>query len=577
MLTRPVFMHQHTVLLAILFLCLCATASADRGYPTDYFRPPVASELRLSGTFGELRANHFHTGIDIKGGMGVPIVAAAEGFIARVIAQGKGYGNVIYVEHPNGFTTVYAHLDAFAPELASYVRAEEFKQKSFTVDLTLPVDKFPVKQGQILGKMGTTGHSFGPHLHFEIRETATDTPLNPLLFGMPVLDKTPPRMHELRVYQLDERGNELGGKNVPLRLIGNRYRPNGVDTLLVQAGNVGMGIKVYDHMDGVTNWNGIFQLEMFVNDQRRYRFRTEAIPFDESRYINAHVDYSLQQASNSFFNRCFVLPGNALGAYDGLSNRGMISLKPGEIKEVRLVAADLAGNQAESRFLIKATNATPVSAANAQYQLFYDQENRIETHYLTLHFPLNSLYTDVPLRYRAETEASSGVFSRVHVIQDYRTPVHAPFEIAIRANLLPDPLREKAFVAYCGKGSRVYNCGGTWLNDKMVAQVNAFGNYSIMVDTLPPRIVAERFTRDMRRYSSMRFKIYDNFGTRGDVPGLQYQAYLDGEWILMTTDEKNDRLEYIFPSDLARGKHTLRLEVTDAMGNQKVLESEFLR
>ena len=236
-------------------------------YPQDYFRSPIDQAIRLSGTFGELRSNHLHSGIDIKaanGKTGQPIYAAAEGYIARIKVSSSGYGNALYIVHPEGYMTVYAHMQNFSKSVADYVKKQQYVKQSANVDLYLGPETFKLNKGEQIGKLGVSGRSFGPHLHFEIRDNKTQKPINPLLFGLKMEDHIAPKMHQLKVYSLNDKKETLSTKTFDLQKNGNRYTVKG-DTLTIGAWRAGFALKVYDHHDGVSNWNGIYALDMYKN------------------------------------------------------------------------------------------------------------------------------------------------------------------------------------------------------------------------------------------------------------------------------------------------------------------------
>jgi len=564
-------------LFVILTIGMGAFTTERKDYPTDYFTPPVKSTLRLSGTFGELRSNHFHSGIDIKGYIGLPLYAIADGHISRIKVQAAGYGKVLYVDHPNGYTSVYAHMNEFVPELEAYVKKIQYEKQSFEVDLYPPKDSFVFKKGSLLGKMGTTGYSFGPHLHFEIRDTKTEKPLNPLLFGFKVADSRPPRMHQLRVYQLNEKRETEHAFTKSLSWRGGQYRI-GEDTLMVSDDRVGLALKVYDHMDGVSNWNGIYALETYVNDSLHHRFEMEAFGFDESRYLNAHLDYEEQVSRKSYFNRCYLLPGNQLSIYDDHSD-GVLELPDQKAVKVKMRAADIEGNASELSFWIKNTGKS-LSRKDPNifhYVLPYDEESIIDNFPLYLHFPEGAFYENLYLRDHTTEERSSDVWSAVHSIHQSTTPVHKYFKIGIQSKQLPDSLRSKAFIAFCDSDHDIINCGGQWSGDTLLTETRLLGDYCIMLDQKPPEITPISFSSDMRRYSRMRFRIKDDLPTSGRARDLRYKATVDGEWILMEYDYKNDLLTHHFDDRIGPGKHHFRLEVRDDRNNVRVFERTFMR
>ena len=263
-------------------------------YPTNYFQSPVIGLLVLSGTFGELRANHFHSGIDIKPtqrGSNEGIFSAADGYVSRIRVQEGGYGQALYIAHPNGYTTVYGHLEKFAPDIQAYTRQKQYEKQQFEVDLVLQPNELPMRQGQNIGAMGNRGHSFGQHLHFEIRDSKTEKAINPLLFGLSVPDNTPPEMNGLKVYLMDDKNEVVGTRYVNLtRKSSNQYAIVG-DTLDVAAQNVAFALRTNDSHSRESGENGIFSLDLTCNDAPIYHFSTETFGFNETRYINAHLDY----------------------------------------------------------------------------------------------------------------------------------------------------------------------------------------------------------------------------------------------------------------------------------------------
>ena len=564
--------------LASVALFFAFTFPGDPTFPIGFFDAPVSSALRLSGTFGELRPNHFHAGIDIKGGIGVPILAAGEGFVSRIRVAPDGYGNHLYIQHPNGYTSVYAHLLDYAPEIQQYVRSLQFSEESFELDVRPEPSRFPVRRGQWIGRMGNTGHSFGPHLHFEIRQTASDKPMNPLLFGLSVSDQVPPRFYAMKIYELDERGQTLRSRTMPLSFRNGAYRPSS-DTLAVSPGPVAIAVKVYDQMDGVSNQNGVYSLDLFANDSLAYGFRMEGIGFDQTRALNAHLDYLEHTRNGAYFHRCFRLPGNRLGIYQE-GKDGILQVHPGAPAKVQTVVRDASGNAARLEFSLRSSE-TPAIPPNPpspyQYFLAYDRSHRIDDYMLYLNFPEGTFYEDLYLQYEVKEQTLPGVFSPVHAVHRATVPIHSDYTIGIRPYDMPEALRDKAFIAQ-RTGASATNYGGQWQEDGMlVAPVRSLGYFCVMVDTVPPTITPERFYTDMRRYNSFSFRIRDNFSGSANLPNLKYRAAIDGKWILMTYDEKYRRIEYALEPDVEKGSHTLELQVSDAMGNTATFARQFTR
>jgi len=567
------------LILATLFLFSFNTSEDIKDYPQDYFRSPVSGTIRLSGTFGELRPNHLHAGIDIKardGKVGQPLLSAADGYVSRIKVSSVGYGKVLYIDHPNGYTTVYAHMQVFDQRIEDFVKKAQREKESYELELFPKKNQFSFKKGDRVGKLGMSGRSFGPHLHFEIRDTKTEKPINPLLFGIHVKDNIAPRLHQLKIYHLNDKRETQKTRTLDLRRNGKRYSVR-KDTLVIGAWRAGLALKAYDNQNGATNWNGIYSLEMYQDGQPIYDFKMETFSFDETRYINAHLDYEEQVSKKSYFNRCYALSGNRLSIYDNQVKGGVVTLHQGKASEIKMVVKDVEGNSSTLKFWVKRGEVAEPESGIFNYILPYDEENQIENDGFYLYLKKGTLYENLYLKYSTAVDESQGVYSSVHQIQDYKTPAHRYFDIGIKPSGLPENLRDKAFIAYCGKSKEPQNCGGIWKDGKLQAKVRDFGNYCIMVDTKPPTIQPIRFKSNMRGYSKMSFKVKENFKTARNIDAFKYKATVDGEWILLEYDSKNDLLIHRFDGSIAKGKHTLRLEVTDDRGNQKVFERDFTR
>ncbi len=571
---------MYKVLFFPLFLLMMAFSFSGekKSYPQDYFRSPVDYTILLSGTFGELRPNHFHAGIDIKGAIGKPLYSIADGYVSRIKVQSGGYGQVLYIDHPNGYTSVYAHMHRFDKTIEKYVKEQQYQQQSFEVDLYPAQNQFVFKKGQLIGKMGTTGRSFGPHLHFEIRDTQTEKPINPLLFGFAVNDKIPPKLHQLKIYSLNDKHETIATKtkNISKAKSGKYYI--GGDTLYIPAWRVGLGLKTYDHMNGVSNWNGVYSIEMFEEEQSKYMFEMETFAFHETRYINAHLDYNEQVAKKSYFNRCYRLPGNQLQTYPIQSEDGVITLSQNKAKKIKMVVKDADGNTTNLTFYLKRAKEVKKQDQDIyNYYLPYNEDNIIQNEDIVINLPYGSLYENLYLQYHKTNEKSADIYSDYHHIQDFKTPTHKYYELGIKAKNLPTEKRDKAVIVYCRTGKAPLSYGGKWEGDFLKTEVRDFGDFCIMLDEKPPSIIPISFKSNMKGFNLMSFKIKDNFKTARNVKGLSYNGYIDGEWVLFEFDAKKNLIKHRFDKNLPSGKHQFKLIVEDERGNKKVFKRDFTR
>ena len=563
------------LILSILLYTFALYGSTDpSNYPKDYFASPVNHEIKLSGTFGELRSNHFHAGLDIKSTKGVPgdpIFASAEGFISRITVKSGGYGKAIYMEHPNGYTTVYAHLDKFAPEIEAYVKKQQYANRSFNVNLFPPSNLFSFKKKEEIGKMGNSGHSYGPHLHFEIRETNGQVPLNPMHFGIEVTDDVAPVIRSLKVYLLNDRNETIKEQKFNVSQSGKNFtlsNPN----LQIGAWRVGFSVKTFDQMNQVRNLNGIYKIKMYVDEVLYYAFSMDRITYGETRYLNAHLDYKDQVLNKSQYHRCYKLAGNRLNIYQENINSGIIPIYKDQAQNVRFEISDEDGNVSKLTFDInRKEDMTAQRPQDYEYILLENQENYIENDKMSLYVPQGALYENVYFNFDSTIEQSSHIFSPVLQVHEKSVPLHKYAQLRIKSTSVPSHLRTKAFIASCSNDGKFYsNIGGEWEGDWLKSKTRNFGQYCIMIDTIAPYVSAFAFRVDMRGRSLMSFKISDQFSS------FDYEAYVDGQWILMEYDPRKNRITHHFDGRIGPGEHQLKIIARDQKGNEKIYERNFI-
>jgi hypothetical protein len=536
-----------------------------------------------------LRSNHFHAGLELRAPTGTPVYAVADGYVSRLRISAGGYGQAIYLDHPEGYRTVYGHLNTLREDLMDTIRASQYERERFTLDLRFDFLAFPVKRGDQIGTIGNRGYSFGPHLHFEVRDAVTDAALNPLHFGINVPDTRRPQLRKVKVYELDGDMNTIREQFISLdrNRDGSYILPG--QLVEVYSPRIGFGIKAYDQQNAMPNYNGIFEAALYEDSTLIHAFRYDSIPFEETRYLNAHTDYVDWSRDESWYHRLHRLPGDELCFYEVLTandqdpnkyRNGVMNLVPNQPQSVQIVVKDWAGNISTLEFsaVYRPGEAAPPGTPY-QYALPYDEASIIAVNDLYLEVPEGAFYQDTRLRYQQAIDAGKEVYSAVHHLHDPLTPIQKPLRLRIGANrTVPDSLRAKLIVARCSAepNSRPVSYGAALKEngDPAFVDILEFGDYCLLVDTVPPTITAKEISGPLNRRRRISFVIEDDFATSGAARGLRYRATLNGKWLLMEYDLKKDLLFHEFEKPLPAGKHVLELRVMDDRGNEAVYRKE---
>jgi len=540
---------------------------------TSTFHPPLDIPLVLSGNFGELRSDHFHSGIDIKtrGTTGFPVHAIMEGHVSRIKVQANGYGKSIYLAHPNGTTSVYGHLDRYREDIAAYVKQVQYRRKSHQVDIYTDPDLFRISDGELIAYSGNTGGSFGPHLHFEIRTSANQHPVNALKYGFGIRDNIAPRFHSLLIYS--------GEKQVHALVLDKGKYTVPWGTELTSSGRFGLGVEVFDYLDGAGNRCGVYTLEVYARDQLVYRHVMDEFAFSETRYINAHIDYEENQRHGTKVHRLHRLPNNRLRIYTRLEDDGYLSIGEGETLPVRILATDVAGNQSELWFSITGRSApTPAlkSAPGPVVQRFaWNRDNAFTAGDFRISIPSGALYEDTDFTYEAGPPRW-GSLTNIHHVHDAGTPLHRYYSLEVKAPEVDPEIRSKlVFISWDEKEGKVRSpAQASYRNGMVTASLRNFGSFGIGLDTIAPAIEPRngKVSGNLSGRKSIAFTVTD------DLSDIEtYEGYVDNQWALFEYDPKNDLLVYhIDPERITEGSvHELELYVTDAQGNVGLFHTTF--
>ena len=558
----------------LLISCIIFTAINPRIVQAQkIFRSPVNYPIKLSANFGEVREGHFHSGIDIKTGgvTGKNIYAVADGYINRINVSANGFGNALYITHPNGYMTIYAHLLRFSPDIEAYVKNQQYEQKSFRVTLHPDKNEFPVRMGDIIAKSGNTGGSLGPHLHFEIRNTKNQHPVNPLLFHFKIKDNMNPIINMIHLYPLS--GDSYIDSSYEKRVYkvkgSHGYYKLEPDRIIPARGIIGVGIETLDYLNGSWNKCAVYSIEMKVDDKVVYSHEMKEFSYSETRYVNSHIDYEERIRNGKKVHQTFIAPNNQLSIYNESLNRGRIILSDTNIHLISLTVTDVYKNQSQVTFRLRTTE-TSFEKNNKKLESFskmmpYNQDNSFSHKGFNINIPEGSLYDTLYFSY-AEAPSMTGTFSSVHFVHNRYTPLHKFCNLYITPDSVPIGFESKLIAAIINGKEELVPAGGEWDGEKLNVRTRKFGKYVIVIDTVNPEIKPLNIhdNKTMTGLSDIRFRITDDFS------GIKsYTGIIDGEWALFEYDPKNDLLVYHFDKErlTQNQQHALELTITDDRDN----------
>lgn len=552
-------MKIHHILVGFCFLTGITTVIAK----AQQLRKPMNIPILLSGNFGELRSNHFHSGIDFKtqGVEGKPIHSVQDGYISRISVSPWGYGNGLYITHPDGTTTVYGHLQKFSDKIAAYVKEKQYEQESFNVNLTLTPEELPVKEGELVALSGNTGSSGGPHLHFEVRDTETEEPMDPIDYYKDLIQDTrPPQIQGIMVYPMPGKGVVNGSRRkLELKPVTAK---NGKQTLTgkIEAwGEIGLAVKGYDYMDNTTNIYGIRDITLMADSQIIFRSDLKRFTFDETRYLNSFTDFEEWKKHRSFYIKNFVDPGNRLRFIESVK-RGILTIDESRTYHLTYRLADAFGNTTQLSIQIEGKEQPIPEIDTDNTELFHWwSDNRFGAKGIRLAIPKGNLYDDLYFHYTVKEDSTT--LGAIHTLHNKPIALHKSAKLSLR--LQTDTLENKQQygVVRILNGRRSWT-GGVYRNGWIDADIKELGTYSLGQDIVPPTITPLNPATWVSK-QAISFKLSDN------LSGVQtYRGEIDGQFVLFEMNSRSVITYHFDKERLTRGKHTLKLDVTDACGNQ---------
>ncbi len=558
----------------VFFLLFSVSGLAQKDYPKDYFSPPLDIPMELSGNFGELRPNHFHAGFDFKTLQreGIEVHAVADGYVSRIKISTFGNGKAIYITHPNGFTSVYCHLQKPTDAINDYIQKAHYEEQSFEIELFLKPNELIVRKGQTIALSGNTGASEGPHLHFEFRDSKTEKIINPLLFGFDkyIKDTKKPSVSAVYVYPLDSKTTVNQSKRPLLLNLSLQKDGTYLSNKVSANGKIGFGVTAVDYDNVSGNKNGAYKIQAFLNGKPSFGYQFDTYSFDEMRYINALVDYPRYKKTYQRVQKLFMTNPYKLSIIKTDDLNGVVNVLPNLTSVYRIEVSDFFGNLSTISIPISFDGATAVvekETVVSNYFVKVNKDNNFSKNKISVFFPAGTFYEDFDINFDVRDD--------ILYLHDDTVPVHSRFEISMESDKYTNAQKEKVFIADIdSRGRQGYNF--TTIKENLFStKVRSLGKYTLAVDTTPPTISIAKSIEGkwLNTQKTIQLSINDSGS------GIKsYNGYLNGKWILFEYDNKTKRITHNFSDAVvSEGANDLKVVVSDNVGNSTIFETNFFR
>ena len=529
------------------------------------FVSPLDLPFSLSGTFGEPRSTHFHAGIDIKtqGKEGWEVKSIAPGHISRIRVSLGGYGKALYLDHPDQTSSVYAHLKKFAPRIEAYIKSIQYEKQSYTLHEFPKKGEFAISAGEVIGYSGNTGSSSGPHLHFEIRDTDSQKPLNPLLFNLPIKDSQRPQIQELFLFYPQKNNTLMHSEFVSLKKVNDStYHTH----LIKSYGKIGLGLKMFDRQDLSYSRNGIYKARVEINGKTIVRYEFDQLDYSDSKKLLVNLDYPTFIKKRSKILKLFFQNHKPLTFMKYLNNEGLFNIELGKSYLVKVIIEDFSGNSSYIEIYIDGTKKK-IPNKKLEGKLIEPRlDYTLTLNDKELYFPKKTFFENAIIQIE-EAENSISIGPNLF-------PFDNPYEIQFKINEEDATKLRQTFIAKKTE-KKLFFLPTTLDKGHWKTKVKDMGNFTLARDSVAPKISPSNF-RPNQWLSKLK---YIKVNISDDFSGIKsYRGTINGKWVLFEYEPKRKLLTYDFSDKVfEQAKHELELEVEDNVGNKSIYKTIFFR
>ena len=527
---------------------------------------PLEIPLNLSGTFGELRNTHFHTGIDIKtkGKQGLKVRSIKNGDLVRVRVNKGGYGKSLYIKHTDGTTSVYAHLKKFSKKIETYVKMIQYKKKSYEIQDFPEAGVISFNARELIGFSGNTGGSSGPHLHFEIRSSETNNPLNPIKFGLNIIDTIKPKVNGLYLYKVYKDGKYDFLKKIEIKKINDGSY---VASTINYTGSLGIGLSYFDRQDQSYSKNGVYSLDFNLNNNPTFNYKMDELSFNDKRHLKLLIDLEKWNLEKNKIQKLFTHPKSKYSFISNSNSYGVFTILNNESSTGSIKIIDFNGNRTDVKLKFEGIIKDSLKNISNKNTINPDYEYNIDLDGISVKFLKNSFYNPINLNIKSNNDTLY-LGENIH-------PLNKSFEINFLITNNDSVTLKKGFISKINKHGKPLFLKTRKVDSLWTVKVSELGKYSLSIDTIPPIIKPLNFKKN-EWVSSLKFL---KLKVKDDLSGIKsVEGSINGSWVLFEHEPKNSIITYNF-SDLyfPNGKHILKIKVEDLNGNESQYESVFFK